>query len=155
MPPLVIFIGLQAAGKTTFFTQRFAATHTLVSKDRLRNNRRPDRRQRVLIEEALARGENVVVDNTNPSRAERVAIIEIGRAHTARVVGFFFTASLSECRARNSIRPPTTRVPDVGLLAAAKRLSPPMFDEGFDELWAVETLADFQFATSPWQDPST
>jgi len=30
---LVIFIGLQATGKSTFYRARFAATHVLVSKD--------------------------------------------------------------------------------------------------------------------------
>lgn len=61
-----MLIGLQGAGKTTFAAQRFAETHVLISKDRLRNNRRPERRQQRLIAEALAAGRSVVVDNTNP-----------------------------------------------------------------------------------------
>ena len=44
-PDLVMLIGLQGAGKTTFAGQRFRDTHVLISKDRLRNNRRPERRQ--------------------------------------------------------------------------------------------------------------
>jgi predicted kinase len=35
----VILIGLPASGKSTFFRERFAATHDHVSKDLLRNNR--------------------------------------------------------------------------------------------------------------------
>jgi predicted kinase len=70
-PELVMLIGLQGAGKTTFAGQRFAETHVLISKDRLRNNRRPERRQQRLIVEALAAGRSVVVDDTNPSIAER------------------------------------------------------------------------------------
>jgi predicted kinase len=66
-PELVIFVGLQGAGKTTFHRTQFAASHDLVSKDRFRNNRRPARRQRQLIKEALQAGRSVVVDNTNPS----------------------------------------------------------------------------------------
>ena len=38
---LVIFVGLQASGKSTFFRERFATTHELVSKDLLRNNKNP------------------------------------------------------------------------------------------------------------------
>jgi predicted kinase len=41
---MVIFIGLQASGKTTFFQTYFAETHVLVSKDRFRNNKNRDRR---------------------------------------------------------------------------------------------------------------
>ncbi len=40
-PELVIFVGLQASGKSTFFRERFATTHELVSKDLLRNNKNP------------------------------------------------------------------------------------------------------------------
>ena len=29
---LIVFVGLQASGKSTFFRERFAATHDLVSK---------------------------------------------------------------------------------------------------------------------------
>ena len=47
MPPeLVLFVGLQAAGKSTFYQARFAGTHDWVSKDRFPNNRNPARRQR-------------------------------------------------------------------------------------------------------------
>ena len=42
---LVILIGLQASGKSTFYRTRFADTHTWISKDRLRHNRNPGRRQ--------------------------------------------------------------------------------------------------------------
>jgi hypothetical protein len=61
MLEVIVFVGLQGAGKSTFYAQRFAATHVLVSKDRLRTNRRPERRQRRLIAEALAAGRSVVV----------------------------------------------------------------------------------------------
>jgi len=41
---LIIFMGLQASGKSTFYRSRFAATHAYVSKDMLRNNKQPGRR---------------------------------------------------------------------------------------------------------------
>ena len=75
----VILIGLPASGKSTFFRDRFAATHDHVSKDLLRNNRKPQRRQEHLIAESLASGRSVVVDNTNPSAAVRATIITIAK----------------------------------------------------------------------------
>jgi hypothetical protein len=45
-PKLVLFIGLQAAGKSDFYRACFAGTHDWVSKDRFRNNRTPAWRQR-------------------------------------------------------------------------------------------------------------
>jgi predicted kinase len=38
---LVILIGLQGSGKTTFYRTHFAATHEQVSKDRFRHNKKP------------------------------------------------------------------------------------------------------------------
>jgi predicted kinase len=32
---LVVFIGLPASGKSSFYRQRFSSTHALVSKDRM------------------------------------------------------------------------------------------------------------------------
>ena len=149
MSELIVLVGLQAAGKSTFFGQRFAETHTLVSKDRLRNNRRPERRQQQLIAEALRNGRSVVVDNTNPSRAERAAVIAIGQSFAARIVGYFFVSAVAECLTRNAARPERNRVPEVGLFATAKRLVTPAWSEGFHHLWAVETLPDFTFAITP------
>jgi predicted kinase len=53
---LILLIGLQAAGKTTFYRQRLADGYIHISMDLLRNNPRPARRQRrqaQLIEQAL------------------------------------------------------------------------------------------------------
>jgi predicted kinase len=148
MLEVVVLIGLQAAGKSTFRAQRFESSHVLVSKDRFRNNRRPERRQQQLIREALATARSVVVDNTNPSRAERATIIALARSFNARVVGYFFASPMVECLARNAAR--ADPVPEVGLLATAKKLERPALAEGFDALWTVHTLPDHRFEVTPY-----
>jgi predicted kinase len=150
MLEVVVLIGLQGAGKSTFRAQRFEATHVLVSKDHFRNNRRPERRQQQLISEALAAGRSVVVDNTNPTRAERATIIALARSFNARVVGYYFDSPLAECLPRNAARPEP--VPEVGLLATAKKLERPALAEGFDALWTVHTLPDRQFDVTPYTE---
>jgi predicted kinase len=87
---MIILIGLQGAGKSTFYRQRFAGTHTLVSKDLLRNNKKPACRQRQLIEEALRAGRSLVVDNTNPTREDRAELVRLGRQYGATVLGYYF-----------------------------------------------------------------
>src|SRR5947199_8288531 len=67
VPSLVILVGLPASGKSTYYFQHLAATHVHVSKDLLARGAR----QEPLIEKALAAGQSVVVDNTNPSPAIR------------------------------------------------------------------------------------
>jgi len=142
---LIVLVGIQGAGKTTFAIQRFVETHVLISKDRLRNNRRPERRQQQLLAAAFAAGQSVVVDNTNPSAAERGALIACARAAGARAIGYLFTSSLDACRMRNASRRPGTRVPEVGIFATVKRFETPSLSEGFDQLWSVDTLPDFCF----------
>jgi len=147
---LVIFIGLQASGKTTFYHQRFAATHDYVSKDQMRNVRRRETRQHELVGVALAAGRSVVVDNTNSRRADRTPLIEIGRRHEACIVGYYFRADVRACLERNRKRAGRARVPDVAILATRKRLELPSYDEGFDALHYVELLGDGRFDLRDW-----
>jgi len=145
MAECVIFVGLPGSGKTTFYRERFAGTHVHVSKDAMPNVKGRDSRQRDLVQQALAAGRSVVVDNTNPAHADRAALIAVARAHGADVVGYVFTATTREAIARNSRREGKSKVPNVAIFTTAKRLQPPVFDEGFDRLHDVRALDDMQF----------
>jgi predicted kinase len=142
---LVIFVGLQASGKSTFFRERFAATHEHVSKDLFRNNKNRNRRQAQLIEAALGVGSSVVVDNTNPAVEDRRTLIELGREFGAKIVGYYFDPTVRQCIVRNRLRTGKNQVPDVAIYATAKRLELPSYPEGFDELFRVRTTDDFTF----------
>ena len=134
---LVIFVGLQASGKSTFFRERFAATHEHVSKDLFPNNRNRNRRQTRLVVAALESGRSVVVDNTNPTPSDREPLVEIGREFGPEIVGYYFEPGARACLARNARREGRSRVPDVAVYATAKRLVVPSRAEGFDELFCV------------------
>jgi predicted kinase len=134
---LVVFVGLQASGKSTFFRERFAETHQHVSKDLFPNNRNKNRRQEHLLRGALSAGRSVVVDNTNPTLEDRRALIGLGGEYGARIVGYFFDASVHECIRRNEVREGKARVPDVAIYATAKKLVTPSIKEGFDGLLRV------------------
>ena len=133
----VILIGLPGAGKTTFYRERFAASHDHVSKDAMRNNRRPQRRQDQLLEQSLGAGRSVVVDNTNPGKAVRMPLIAAAKRHGADVVGYFFPVEARDALRRNRAREGRERVPDVAIFTTRKWLEPPSYDEGFDRLYVV------------------
>lgn len=143
-----MFIGLQAAGKSSFYALRFARTHTLVSKDLLRNNRHPERRQLALVREALERGESVVVDNTNPRREDRAALIALARDYNAHISAFYFPPDVRGSLARDRQRTGHNRVPDVAIFATRKKLVPPSSDEGFERIYQVRLLDGGVFAVS-------
>lgn len=136
---VVVMVGHQAAGKSTYCRCCFSQTHVIVSKDRLRNNRRPQRRQLRLIQEALAQGRSVVVDNTNASPAERAPLIEVARCQGARVRAIWLDTSVGLCDQRNAERSDKERVPEVGLYSTRKIFVPPGLDEGFFSIEVVQT----------------
>jgi predicted kinase len=145
---VVVLVGLQGSGKSTFYRTYYASAYVLVSKDRLRNHRRPGRRQMQLIEEALREGRSVVVDNTNPTEEDRAPIIALARAHGAEVVGVSFESKLEDCLARNRQRVGRDRVPDRALYITRARLRAPSLGEGFDRIYRVRPAPDGEFIVS-------
>jgi predicted kinase len=139
---LIVFAGLQASGKTSFYRARFAATHLHVSKDAWPNARHRERRQRRLVEDALGRGQSVVVDNTNPSPLERRPLIELGRAAGARIIAYWFVSTVADAMVRNAARTGRARVKDAGIFTVAGRLVTPAADEGFDDRFEVRLAGD-------------
>lgn len=135
---LIIFVGLQGSGKTTYYHSNFAATHVHVSKDLMGNVRSRDLRQREQIHKALSGGRSVVVDNTNPTPAVRAPLIELGHALGARVMACYFEIPVKLAVERNLLREGPARVPDVAIYVTSKKLVPPTVDEGFDEVRVVK-----------------
>jgi predicted kinase len=134
---LIAFVGLQASGKSTFFRQRFAGTYQHVSKDLFPHNCNKNRRQEQLLRAAISAGRSVVVDNTNPRPEDRRPLVRLGHEHGAKVLGYFFEASVSECLRRNEMREGKARVPDVAIYATVEKLVALSIVEGFDELFCV------------------
>jgi predicted kinase len=152
---LVIFIGLQASGKSTFFRQYLAATHKLVSKDLMRNNKNRARRQTQLVEAALQAGRSIVVDNTNPTIEERAPLIELGKLYDAQILGYYFQSKVKDCLEHNQQRSGKARVPDVAIYATIKKLVRPTYAEGFHQLFYVQMVGEFDFQVRPWTEGQT
>ncbi|XYH95442.1 AAA family ATPase [Sorangium sp. So ce1128] len=148
-PALVVLMGLQGAGKTSFTRARWGDTHVHVSKDHFpRRAKNKDARQERLIAAALESGRSVVVDNTSPTALVRAPLLALGRAHGALVVGYCFGASVEECLERNRGRQGALRVPDVAIFATARRFEAPSLAEGFDELHAVRLVVGEGFVVT-------
>jgi len=134
---LIILVGLQGSGKTTYYREHFAATHVHVSKDLMANARNRESMQMQQIDEALVAGRSVVVDNTNPTIVSRAPLIATGKRHGARVIGIYFDAHVPTSIMRNRQREGKARVPDVAIFVTKKKLVAPSIEEGFDEVRTV------------------
>jgi len=144
----VLLIGIQASGKTTFYQQRFFATHVRISLDLLRTRER----ESAMVETCLRIQQRFVVDNTNVTAAERARYILPGRAAGFRVIGYFFEPERQAGFARNLSRPERERIPAAGFFGTLKRLEAPKRSEGFDELFRVWILRPGEFGIEAW-DP--
>ena len=142
----VLFIGIQASGKTTFYKERFFDTHVRVSRDMLKTRNR----ELVLVSACLAAKQAFVVDDTNASKVHRAEYIAAAKAAGFRAVGCYFRTPLRTALARNRRRPEGRVIPVPGVLATFKRLQPPEWSEGFDELRLIETAAENEFSVRPW-----
>jgi predicted kinase len=134
---LVVMVGLQGCGKSTWVRAHLARTHVVVSKDHWPNARRREARQRRVVAELLTEGARVVVDNTHPAREDRAPLIAAARAAGVPVRAVWLDTPVATCRERNDKREGRARVPEVGLRATAKRFVPPSTDEGFDRVDVV------------------
>lgn len=143
----VIFCGIQATGKTTFFKDHFFKTHIRISLDQL-NTRNKEQK---FIETCLATQHPFVIDNTNPTKEERRRYIEIARAKKFRVKCYYFQSKISDSLERNSHRTGKDHIPETGIKGTFNRLEKPSPDEGFDELYYVE-ISNNIFTVKEWNN---
>jgi predicted kinase len=134
----VILCGVQGSGKTTLCRQRFLATHEHVSLDVLRSRGR----EAELVRACLAERRPFVVDNTNPTPAERRRYVEPARAAGFKVIGYLVEANAGEAFARADV-PPARKA------ATARALQRPTLEEGFDELWHATAAPDGGWRIEP------
>jgi predicted kinase len=143
----VLLIGVQGSGKTTFYIERFLASHIRISRDMLKTRHR----QRLLISACLAAKQSFVVDNTNFLRLQRAEIIGAAKSAGFRVTGYYFHCKLRDALRRNSQRKGEV-IPRIGVVVTYKRLEPPTLSEGFDSLSIVEINAANEFVVRAWSD---
>ena len=126
----MIFVGIQATGKSSFYRKHFFDTHVRINLDMLKTRYR----ERLLVRACIEAQQPFVVDNTNPTVEERARYIEPARSAGFRVVGYYFHSAVGEVLARNARRTGKARVPEKGIFGTRKRLQVPNLGEGFDEL---------------------
>jgi predicted kinase len=144
----VIFIGVQATGKSTFFKERFVDTHVRINLDMLKTRQR----EAILLEACLKAHQSFVVDNTNPTIEDRQRYILPARAAKFEVIGYYFQSKLSDLLQRNQQRSGKQRIPAGGVYAAYRKLQVPTLSEGFDRLYYVRIETPGGFVVEEWRD---
>ncbi len=144
----IVFVGIQAAGKTSFYRERFFRTHIRLSLDMLRTRHR----EAILLRACIEAKQPFVVDNTNPTAAERARYLIPARTAGFHTIGYVFEADMAACLERNAARPAAERVPPKGIGGTRRRLEIPDLREGFDQLYRVSIDGHGGFVVEPHRD---
>lgn len=143
----IIFCGIQATGKSTFFKERFFKTHVHISLDVLKTRHREGR----FLQTCLDTKQAFVLDNTNVSKTDREKYIALAKVYEFKVKGYYFQSKLQEALQRNATREGKENIPEKGIKGSYNRLQLPDFSEGFDELYYVE-LNENGFMVKEWEE---
>lgn len=144
---VIILVGIQASGKSTFFQQRFADTHVRVNLDMLKTRRKEEK----LVDACIAMRQRFVVDNTNPTVFDRDRYIPKAKAAGYRIIGYYFNSKLEDALRRNSKREWSKNIPRRGVIGTYERLEAPSMNEGFDKTHYVRIKVDGEFTVEDWK----
>ena len=144
----IVFIGIQASGKSSYY-QKYFWNYTHVNLDTLHTRNK----ENLMLQECLEKQESFVVDNTNPTAADRAKYISLAKENGYMVYGYYFRSSISECIDRNKLREGIARLPDKALVCTHSKLEIPQYEEGFDKLFYVQIIDD-KFVTEVWDETS-
>ncbi|MBW3544000.1 MAG: ATP-binding protein [Bacteroidetes bacterium] len=129
----IIFCGIQASGKSTFYQQLFFHTHVRISMDLLRTRHR----EKLFLDLCLSTCARFVVDNTNPTIEERLRYLSPALAAGYEVVCYYFTTELDMALRRNHERSGKALIPEKGVKATYYKMQKPNFQEGFHKIFQV------------------
>lgn len=129
----VIFIGIQASGKSTFYKETFFKTHMRINLDMLKTRNR----ENIYLDASIKAMMPFVVDNTNPTVEARRKYIELAKANHFTPIGYYFEPDYEESMKRNETRKGKYKIPEVGIKSVLSQLEIPTYDEGFDRLYRV------------------
>jgi predicted kinase len=144
----VIFIGVQASGKSTFYKDMFADTHIRINLDMLKTRHREE----ILVNACLQAHQSFVVDNTNPRVEDRQRYIIPAKVAGFQVIGYYFESKITSILERNRLRLGKQRIPEAGIRAVFNKLQIPTLGEGFDKLYYVKIGPQGTFVVEEWQD---
>ena len=125
---MAIMIGIQASGKSGFCKSNLKE-YVRINLDELNTRNK----ECIAIMEAIQSGVDIVIDNTNPTKADREKYVSIAKNHGYEVIGYFMQSRLQECIDRNEQREGKAYIPRKAIACTSNKLEILDYAEGFDK----------------------
>lgn len=147
MKKAIIMMGIQASGKSSFCKNQLSEGYVRINLDEL-NTRNKEKLQ---FDECIGNGKSIVIDNTNPTKADRQRYIPALKEAGYVIAGYFMQSRVADCIERNEMREGREKVPSTAIAATSNKLELPDYSEGFDELYYVQ-IEDVGFRIDKWEE---
>jgi len=143
----IIFVGIPATGKSSFYKEVFFRTHLRINLDMLNTRRK----EHTLLDTCLELQQRVVIDNTNPTIEDRNKYISKFKSRKYKIIGYFFQSRIDDALQRNAERVGKEYIPELGVRSVHSKLELPSLQEGFDELYYVN-IVNGKFTVVNWKN---
>ncbi|MCJ8153279.1 hypothetical protein MKJ01_05825 [Chryseobacterium sp. SSA4.19] len=141
---MIIFIGIPASGKSSFYKELFFNSHIRISMDLLNTRNKEGK----LLHYCFETQSKMVIDNTNITIESRRKYIDLSQRNQYKIIGYYFENNLQDCLERNKSRKDS--INEIGIKAKYKELEKPLFTEGFDTIFNVKII-DSKFEISSYE----
>lgn len=138
---IIIMVGPQASGKSTLSKNPLYKDHIYLNSDTIKNITKLHN----YFADAIHKGNNVIIDNTNPSMETRKYYIDLAKSNGYEVYCYFFDFPKILSRHLNQMRAQMTHcqvkpIPLIAIHTYYKKLVKPSLAEGFDEILSMTKL---------------
>ena len=141
---MIIFIGIPASGKSSFYKELFFNSHIRISMDLLNTRNKEGK----LLQYCFETQSKMVIDNTNIAKESRKKYIELAQQNKFKIIGYYFDSTIQDCLERNKNRKDS--INEIGIKAKYKDLEKPLLEEGFDKMFRVK-IVDRKFEISDYE----
>jgi len=131
---MIIFIGIPASGKSSFYKELFFNSHIRISMDLLNTRNKEGK----LLQYCFETQSKMVIDNTNVTAESRRKYIQLAQRNRYQIIGYYFESNVLNCLERNKNR--KEPINEIGIKAKYKALEKPLLTEGFDKIFSVKTV---------------
>ncbi|CAI8891885.1 AAA family ATPase [Chryseobacterium sp. IT-36CA2] len=131
---MIIFIGIPASGKSSFYKELFFNSHIRISMDLLNTRSKEGK----LLQYCFETQSKMAIDNTNVTKEARKKYIELAQQNKFEIIGYYFDCTIQDCMERNKNRKDS--INEIGIKAKYKELEKPLPEEGFDKIFRVKIV---------------